>query len=150
MSQSPLPSPYQMRTATEADWPTVQQLIEVAEGKTFSAEVFEKRFAFNIKSIDTHYWLITHQEEVIGFVSLHVQHVLHMQELVGCIEELFILPQHRGKGIGKAAMQHIISFCRLIDLEELRVRAGISDKATEAFFEALGFTPRDCNFGYTL
>lgn len=51
------------------------------------------------------------------------------------LEHMFVLPEHIGKGIGKAMYRHAIDFCRDNDIEQLRVFA---DPNAKGFYEKQG------------
>ena len=63
--------------------------------------LFEEIFRKNIVNSDIHYLLAIDNENVIGFASLHIQHLLHHVSKVAEIQEIVVSKYYQGQGIGK-------------------------------------------------
>lgn len=79
-------------------------------------------------------------EEVVGFVACDTNWYSSFEEKeVGEIHELFVEPEWRGKGVGKALLEKGIEYARLKgrDLTELWV--GEKNYKAREFYEKMGF-----------
>jgi len=54
----------------------------------------------------------------------------------GYIQDLVVLPQYRGRGIGRELVQRLVGRCRECRLEWIGL---LAEQGTEGFYEALGF-----------
>jgi GNAT superfamily N-acetyltransferase len=71
--------------------------------------------------------------------------VLEKRELygdldTGCVETVYILPEHRGKGFGRRLMEYAAEYFKTLGIGEIFLRAGETDAPAIAFFERCGFT----------
>lgn len=55
------------------------------------------------------------------------------------LETLFVGPEHRGQGVGRALVEGLLEWCRLTDVESVQVAA---NTASADFFRRLGFVER--------
>jgi len=78
------------------------------------------------------YWVVEQGNNIAGFYAIQ-QLTEHEAEL----DALFVLPEHMGKGIGGALMQHALSYARQRGFSTLNVQ---SDPHAEAFYLAAGAT----------
>ena len=63
--------------------------------------------------------------------------------LIWYIQDVIVLPEYQGKGIGKAIMKHLIAYIEANSLPNTTVTVGLmSAKDKEAFYEKLGFRVR--------
>lgn len=62
---------------------------------------FEEVFKNNLVNPDIHYLLATDKQNIIGFASLHIQHLLHHVAKVAEIQEIIVDKHYQGQGVGK-------------------------------------------------
>lgn len=90
-----------LRRATSGDVDSVFQLIcELAQTR-FDEEAFRAGYLDNLNTPHLYYALACADEQVLGFVSVHLQYHLHHVGWIAEIQELVISPRARGRGIGK-------------------------------------------------
>lgn len=77
------------------------------ENDTFDFNQFQNFFLENINNPNFHYFLAENNLEKIGFISFHIQNLLHHCGKVGEIQEFFVDNEYRKKGIGKLLMNQI-------------------------------------------
>lgn len=82
----------------------VYNLICILENKIFDQENFVNMYMQNISDPNTHYYVALKDEKVIGFISLHIQRLLHFCKRVGEVQQLIISEEYRGKNVGKKLM----------------------------------------------
>ncbi len=58
------------------------------------------------------------------------------------LAELYVVPAHRGQGLGRALMQAAIELARGEGAEYMYLGTGEEDSAARALYESLGFSPR--------
>jgi len=56
------------------------------------------------------------------------------------LQELYVVPDLRGLGIGQALMEAVLSTCRDRDAAWIELNTGESDAAARSLYEKLGFT----------
>ena len=66
------------------------------------------------------------------------------------LEDLFVEPEHRGLGIGKALLRHLARRCVAENLSRLDWAVLDWNEPSIAFYRALGATPQDSWTGYRL
>ena len=66
------------------------------------------------------------------------------------LEDLYVRPEHRGRGIGKALLQGLARRCRTEGLARLEWAVLDWNAPSIAFYESLGAQPQDTWTGYRL
>ncbi len=61
-------------------------------------------------------------------------------EPVGYLEELYVVPERRGHGVGRALMNAVIALARERDAPGMEVVTGEDDTAARALYESVGFS----------
>lgn len=56
------------------------------------------------------------------------------------LQELYVVPPLRGRGIGEALMQEVLAICRARDAAWIELNTGESDTAARGLYSKLGFT----------
>src|ERR1700733_11203727 len=93
---------YHIRSAGEKDVLSVYDFVCFLEETTFSYIAFELIFKANIYN-ENYYYLVAESDSgsIIGYISCHVQNLLHHCGKVAEIQELFVVEKYRNLGIGK-------------------------------------------------
>lgn len=94
----------ELRPATAADSDAVYRLICELKQAQFDRLAFNNGFAANLAERNVHYHLALLNGEVVGMVGLQLQFHLHHVNWVGEIQELVVMPQARGYGVGSKLM----------------------------------------------
>ncbi len=135
-----------VRPANEADFDSVYELLNQLKGSQHNYEAFEQNYLQNIADPLVHYLIAVQKNEVVGFISLHVQRILHHPSLTGEIQELIIEENHRGKGIGKMLMEKVELLAKELKLEEVELTTRIHRKEAQEFYKNLGYTNSHLKF----
>jgi GNAT superfamily N-acetyltransferase len=77
----------------------------------------------------------------VGYGGLHLE-VLQTGELLGMVDDLFVLPGARGVGVGEAMMDLLVAFSREHDCIGIDAVALPGNRATKNFFETFGLVAR--------
>lgn len=83
-----------------------------------------------IKSKAFSYWVYEHENSILGFYAIE-----KISSEVAELEAIFVSPESIGKGIGKALMDHAISFARSSEAASLRIQ---SDPNAKEFYLTAG------------
>ena len=100
-------STFKIRKAEQQDFESINIFINKLEQEVFDKEKQQKIFLENLSNPKNIYLVATTNEKVIGFLSCHVQNLLHHNGAIGEIQEMFVVPKKRGLGIGKALVNEL-------------------------------------------
>ena len=104
-----------IRNATETDAPVIYDFLCALEELPIDLTAFNSIFRQNLANPNIYYLVAEQASTVLGFISCHVQYLLHHSGKVGEIQELFVRSDARNQQIGK----------RLVDsLSELALQEG--------------------------
>ncbi|MDF2590335.1 MAG: family N-acetyltransferase [Anaerocolumna sp.] len=91
---------YKPRLVTKDDENTIYNLINELEDKPLSFPDFTKAFHLNLKDPSIVYYVMLDKDKIIGFISIHIQILLHHVSKIAEIQELIVAKEYQGKGIG--------------------------------------------------
>ncbi|MCK8491166.1 GNAT family N-acetyltransferase [Spirosoma sp. RP8] len=109
-----------IRSATQHDSTTVYQFLCELETETLNWPQFQMVFDLNLQNPLIHYLIAEAAGERVGFVSCHIQYLLHHTGKVGEIQELFVREDYRNQRIGHqliAALYDIAIREKFVNLE---------------------------------
>ena len=86
-----------IRKAEADDLDQVYGLICELAGSVLDKKTFQETYSQNLASVGISYWVIANENKVVGFVSLHVQELLHHSKKVAEVQELCVDENYRGK-----------------------------------------------------
>lgn len=129
----------EIRKVEEQDLDFVYQSICELENEVLDFEVFKAIFNENISNKNNLYLLAENENEGVGFISFHMQNLLHHCGLVGEIQEFFINKNYRGQGIGRQLIEKIMNYADQNDLKSIEVTTNKRRVENVAIYENLGF-----------
>jgi GNAT superfamily N-acetyltransferase len=88
-------------------------------------------------------WMIEDDGHAAGFVVLTVGFSMEYGGLRGFIEEFYVAPQYRRRGLGHAALEEVKRSCRRRGVRVLIVEAGPSEDAALSAYRSVGFADSD-------
>jgi diamine N-acetyltransferase len=88
-------------------------------------------------------WLIFHGEDLIGYVVLTFGFSLEYQGRDAFVDELFVLPAWRGKGIGKQALAIVEAACVEGGVTALHLEVERNKTAAQALYRRCGFVDKE-------
>ena len=77
-----------------------------------------------------------------GIAVLRFRPDIWTQGLECYLAELYVVPAHRGKGLGRALMEATIELARGEGAEYMYLGTGEEDSAARALYDSVGFQPR--------
>jgi GNAT superfamily N-acetyltransferase len=88
-------------------------------------------------------WTLLDGAQVGGYVVLTVRFSMEFDGLDGFVDDLFVRPRHRRKGLGRAALRALFEECDRRNVLAVHVEVGRGNAAANALYEAFGLRPRD-------
>ncbi len=135
-----------IRPAASADVQSIYTFICDLEEQTFDFELFSQYFLQNISAKNNIYLVAIENDKTIGYISCHGQLLLHHLGMVYEIQEMFVDPDHRGKGIGHQLINTLETHLRDRECCSLEVTTNAKRTATQAFYTACGFNKTHLKF----
>jgi GNAT superfamily N-acetyltransferase len=80
----------------------------------------------------------------LGFAVLRLRTSTYEQALEGYLAEMYVIPDHRGRGLGTILLQSVIDDAKAMGATYLDVTTTQADKSAIALYERFGF---DCHEG---
>ena len=78
-----------------------------------------------------------------GLAVLRFRPALWKDALDCYLEELYVVPDRRGRGIGRVLMQAVMDFARREGAADMHLGTSEDDVAARALYESLGFSNRE-------
>lgn len=78
-----------------------------------------------------------------GLALLRFRPALWSEGLETYLQELYVVPHLRGRGIGRALMERAIDLARGRGADGIDLNTGETDTAARALYESMGFTNRE-------
>ena len=129
-----------IRKIERQDLDFVYQSICELENEVFDFEVFSEIFNSNISKPNNVCLIAEDENESLGFITFHIQNLLHHCGLVGEIQEFFIDKNHRGKGVGRKLIDEILKYAQENNLKSIEVTTNKKRIENVTIYENLGFT----------
>lgn len=88
-------------------------------------------------------WLIETSGNSIGYVVLTFGFSLEFHGRDAFVDEIYIQPQHRRQGIGRAAFRIVEDACHSLSVQALHLEVGRANISAQAAYRKYGFKDRD-------
>lgn len=146
MSSTLLNSAWTVRLAEVKDIPSIQEIAHLAwpvafghiESKAFLDHELKRVYSDQALELlmaeGERFFLGMAGDDVVGFASLKIDPV----QPIGQLEKLYLKPQLKGQGHGKALLLHIINEATQAGCQSLLLHVNRSNSAIQ-FYERLGF-----------
>lgn len=128
-----------IRAAIWNDEPAIYSFLCALEETTLDHTVFLTIFRRNLSNPDVFYLVAEQAGEVVGFVSCHVQYLLHHGGKVGEIQELFVRPDRRNQRIGHQLTTRLDTLAFQENFVNLEVTTNQKRVNTVRFYERESF-----------
>jgi GNAT superfamily N-acetyltransferase len=130
-----------VRSATSDDAPVVARLLHDFNAEfnvpTPPAEELAPRLAELIEAGEARVLLAA---EELGLAVLRQRPSLWSRGVVVYLEELYVVPDRRGEGLGRALMEATIAAAREAGAEWIELGTSTGDVAARGLYESAGFT----------
>jgi ribosomal protein S18 acetylase RimI-like enzyme len=143
--QSDTPSAPAVRRATPGDAPQVARLLD-----DFQAEYDEP--SPGVESLEERYAELIRNKEMIvllvgegpdGFAQLRFRPWVYSAGLHSYLEELYVAPDLRGNGLGRALLEAAVETARGEGAEQMELGTSEDDRAARGLYESAGFINRE-------
>lgn len=134
------------RLANIDDFECIYVFVCDLENATFDKDAMRRCYYTCLAGTNNYYFVALENETPIGYLSCHGQVLMHHCGMVYEIEELYVLPAYRNRGIGKLLL-HTLE--RHLDVEPyalLEVASNIKRVDAHRFYETNGFDKNTFRF----
>ena len=83
---------------------------------------------------------------VTAFVSCHILPVIHQRGLLCRVTAICVLPEWRGRGVGKLLMDAVEDFARSRDCVKIEITSGVHRKSAHGFYRRIGYRSASARF----
>ena len=134
-----------MRPATAADAPAFGRLLHAFNAEydepTPSADEIAERAGARLGSGEVAVLFVGDGPE--GFAELRFRPSLYTGGLDAYLEELYVVPERRGRGLGRALLEAAMDYARARGADRIDLNTSEDDVAARALYERTGFTNRE-------
>ena len=95
-------------------------------------------------------WLGQVDGQSVGYVALCIGFSLELGGNDAFVDEVFVLPEHRGRGYGRQLVKFVAGRAQELGIRALHLEVDQANVAAQQLYESLGFQKRDRYFLMTL
>jgi len=88
-------------------------------------------------------WRIDVDAQLAGYIALCRGFSIEFNGYDAFVDEFFLLPEFRGRGVGKSVLARIGGEARKLDINALHLEVARDNQAARKLYAAAGFTARD-------
>jgi PhnO protein len=132
-----------------ADLPVIYEFVCSLEEHRFEFNKFASCFALCFHNPANHYIVAEVGGVAVGYLSCHGQLLLHHCGLVYELQELYVMPEHRSKGIGKLLLAALARIIDKEDYELLELCSNMRRTHAHRFYLKNGFEQTSYKFKKT-
>lgn len=129
----------EIRFATADDFEAVYTFINQLEDETMDRQIQKRIFTQNLSNSEIIYLLAFSNGKPIGFLSLHIQNLLHHGGPIGEIQEMYVSKEARSLGAGKLLVDAIKRIAKERRIPQLEVTSSFKREDAHRFYEREGF-----------
>lgn len=135
-----------IREATLNDKEHIYRLIVELEETNIDYKCFSEVFVSNLTNPFMFYYVYEIEDVIIGFISIHVQKLLHHTANIAEIQELIVDETVRGQGIGKLLFQKAKAVGSENGCKQLEVSCNQTRISSHTFYQLQGMTNNHYKF----
>jgi GNAT superfamily N-acetyltransferase len=84
-------------------------------------------------------WIIDAEHKDVGHAVLTLRYAMEYAGLVGCLDDLYVQPGWRDKGLSTAALFEIRRFCESAGIRAMTVEVGHINSPAQSVYRRVGF-----------
>ena len=134
------------RPATIKDFDHIYDFVCGLENERFDKALLRQCYDACLHTANTHYLLAVKDNTPIGYISCHGQILLHHCGLVYEIQEMYVAPEYRSKGVGKILLDALLEKIANDNYVLLEVASNMKRVDAHRFYEANGFVKTTYKF----
>ncbi len=123
-----------IRYARPDDFDDVYQLICDLESERLDFNSLHQTYLHNLNDPLIRYLVAFANQRVIGFLSLHIQHILHHEKPTCELQELNIAEPYRSQGIGTKLLEQAEQIASDLGFEEIELTTRIHRVKAQEFY----------------
>jgi GNAT superfamily N-acetyltransferase len=139
-----------IREASESDLPAILRAYTAAGidgGRSFTVEEAREHFACLGRYPSYRIFVALVEGEVAGTYALVIlDNLAKRGAKCGVVEDVAVMPEQQGKGIGRSMMDHAREQCRLAGCYKLTLSSGLPREGAHRFYDSLGFERHGYSF----
>ncbi len=139
-----------IREVSPNDKESIYRLLVVLEETNIDTKQFSDIFDFNILNPQVFYYVYEKEDKILGFISIHVQKLLHHTANIAEIQEFIVDENMRHHGVGKRLFQKAKEVAVYNDCQQLEVCCNNKRIPSHKFYQSQGMTNSHYKFGISL
>lgn len=139
-----------IRKADINDEIQLHKLIMELEEMDIDKDLFSTIFKTNLSNPNIYYLVYEEDGKILGFISLHLQYLLHHTSIVAEVQELVVAGFARKRGIGKLLFQRAIEISKENNCTLLEVACNQKRTESHKFYYAVGMNNSHFRFSLPL
>lgn len=139
-----------IRHAKIEDAEQIYKLIEELEGTSLNKPLFLKVYLNNLSNPQVHYYVYDNNKAINGFVSMHIQLLLHHTSKIAEIQELIVCKELQGRGIGKQLFEKVIATAKENECAQVEVCCNQKRKLSHIFYQKMGMQNNHFKFSLSI
>jgi len=88
-------------------------------------------------------WLLKHDDRAVGYLVLTVGFSMEYGGLVGVLDDLFVRPEYRRRGLGYVGLTVLLDECRSRGVTAVSVEVGRNNEPAQSLYRKCGFAEND-------
>jgi GNAT superfamily N-acetyltransferase len=131
-----------VRQAISQDTPTLVNLMAEFYAESdyeLDRSIAEKAFAAILADERLGYiWMIDEDGKDVGYVVLTLRFGMEYGGSIACLDDLFVVPPSRNRGLSMAALFQIRDFCKSIGVRAITVEVDRNNGSAQTIYRRLG------------
>lgn len=83
-------------------------------------------------------WLIEEELAEVGYIVLTLRFGMEYGGMMACLDDLYVVPRSRNKGLSTAALIEVRDFCTSLGIRAITVEVGFSNVPAQSVYRRLG------------
>ncbi len=142
--------PVELREATEADLPDLLRAYResgIDSGEAFTIEEARAQFA-RFRQYPSYRFFVATVDGVFAgtYALILLDNLAKRGARAGVVEDVAVLPEFQGRGVGRAMMAHAREECRRAECYKMTLSSNLKRTGAHAFYDALGFERHGYSF----
>jgi GNAT superfamily N-acetyltransferase len=84
-------------------------------------------------------WIIQAEHQDVGHLVLTLKYSMEYAGFVACLDDLYVMPNWRNKGLSTGALGEIRNFCETLGIRGLTVEVGRDNAPAQTVYRRVGF-----------
>jgi GNAT superfamily N-acetyltransferase len=106
-------------------------LNHVRAAGAFAAILADERLGF--------VWIIQAEHHDVGHIALTLKYAMEYCGIIACVDDLYVKPDWRNKGLSSASLVEVRNFCERIGIRALTVEVGHNNGPAQTVYRRVGF-----------